>query len=133
MTVRAMVLDASALIAYARNEAGATAVGDRLRTGDEIIISSVNWAEVVGKLRQFGMSPTILRQALSAVDARILPFDETDADVTGELAVVSGGMSLSIGDRACIAVSSRLGASAVTADRAWSKLRIPDLRVDLIR
>ncbi len=126
-------MDASALIAYARNEPGAAAVAVRLRAGDPITISAVNWAEGVGKLRQFGMPSTTLRQALSSVDARIMPFDESDAEAAGDLALVAGGMSLSLGDRACIAVSVRLGASAVTADRAWKKLRIPDLRVDLIR
>src|SRR5688500_15081117 len=126
-------MDASALIAYARNEPGATAVAGRLRAGDPITISSVNWAEVVGKLRQFGMPSITLRQALASVDARIVPFDESHANAAGELAAVVGGMSLSLGDRACIAVSIRLGATAVTADRAWRKLRIRDFRVDLIR
>src|SRR5688500_20250194 len=84
-------MDASALSAYARNEPGATAVAGRLRAGDPITISSVNWAEVVGKLRQFGMPSITLRQALSSVDARIVPFDESDANAAGELAAVVGG------------------------------------------
>lgn len=133
MTARAIVLDASALIAYARNEPGATAVAARLRTGDSVTISAVNWAEVVGKLRQFGMPSTTLRQALSSVDARIASFDETDGEATGELTSLPRSASLSLGDRACIALSVRLGASAVTADRAWKGLRLPGLQVDLIR
>lgn len=133
MNSRAAALDASALVAYARNEPGAEVVGTRLRAGDAITVSSVNWAEVVGKLRQFGMTPTLLRQALSAVDATIASFDESDADAAGELIGLPGALSLSLGDRACIALSIRLGATAVTADRAWSELDVSDLRVDLIR
>ncbi|MGH2418366.1 MAG: PIN domain-containing protein [Candidatus Limnocylindria bacterium] len=133
MNARGVVLDASALVAYARNEPGAEVVAARLRAGEAVTVSSVNWAEVVGKLRQFGLAATVLRQALSAVDARISAFGEPDADATGELAGLPAGLSLSLGDRACIALTLKLGATAVTADRAWREIAVPDLRVDLIR
>lgn len=133
MTARAVVLDASALIAYARNEPGAAVVAERLRTSDQVTVSSVNWAEVVGKLRQFGMTPTLLRQALSAADARVVAFEESDAGAAGDLVTALGGTALSLGDRACIALSIALHAPAVTADRAWNELVIDDLQVELIR
>ena len=44
----------------------------------------------------------------------------------------TAGKGLALGDRACLALAQRLGAPAVTAERAWDKLDI-DVEIQLIR
>jgi PIN domain nuclease of toxin-antitoxin system len=80
-----VVLDASAIVAYARNEPGVQVVANRLRSGGRVLVSAVNWAEAAGKLRQYGMSPVLVRHALAAADAEIVPFAEPDADAVARL------------------------------------------------
>lgn len=49
------------------------------------------------------------------------PVTEADAERAAGLWTPTGGLSL--GDRCCLALARRLGASAIlTADRAWSGL-----------
>ena len=128
-----VVLDASALVAYARNEPGALVVAARLRSSSRVIVSAVNWAEVAGKLREYHMTPAIVRQALAAVDAEIVPFTEADAAAVGELAPRTRSLGLSLGDRACIGLALRMGAPALTAERAWNRLDVAGLVVEEIR
>ncbi len=128
-----VVLDASALVAYARNEPGAQVVAGRLRSGGRVIISAVNWAEAAGKLREYRMTPAILRQALAAVEAEIVAFAEADAEIVGELTPRLRLLGLSLGDRACLALALSLSAPALTAERAWSHLDLDGLVVEQIR
>lgn len=128
-----LVLDASALIAYARNEPGVDVVAARLRSGSRIVVSAVNWAEAIGKLREYRMTPTILRQALAAVDAEVVPFSQADADRVGELTPSLRPQGLSLGDRACLALAISLDGSALTADRTWSDLELVGMTVEMIR
>jgi ribonuclease VapC len=128
-----VVLDASALVAYARNEPGAQLVAARLRSSSRVVISAVSWAEVAGKLCDYQMTPAIVRQALAAVDAEIVAFMEADADAVGKLAPRTRSHGLSLGDRACIALAIKLDAPALTAERAWSRLELAGLAVEEIR
>lgn len=133
MTDERLVLDASAIIAYARNEPGAQAVAGSLRSAAGILVSAVNWAEAAGKLRQYGIAPTVVRHALAAVDAEMVPFVEADADAVALLTRQTATLGLSLGDRACIRLSIAEGARALTAERLWDRLAIPGLVVDQIR
>lgn len=134
MTVEGLVvLDASALVAYARNEPGAQVVAARLRSSGRVMVSAVNWAEAAGKLREYRMTPAILRQALAAVDAEIVAFVEADADTVGELTPRLRLLGLSLGDRACLALALSARAPALTAEQAWSHLDLAGLVVELIR
>lgn len=128
-----VVLDASALVAYARDEPGARIVAARLRGGERVLVSAVNWAEAAGKLREYRMTPAILRQALAAVETQIVPFAETDADVVGNLAPQLRPLGLSLGDRACLALALSMNATALSADQSWSRLDLDGLVVELIR
>jgi PIN domain nuclease of toxin-antitoxin system len=127
------VLDASALIAYARHEAGFEMVAARLRSGARILISAVNWAEAVGKLREYDITAALLRQALEAVGADIAAFTEADADAVGDLTPAFRTLGLSLGDRACIALGVANQAPALTADGVWARIDLPVLMVELIR
>jgi len=127
-----VVLDASALVAYARNEPGAKIVAARLRDGGRVIVSAVNWAEATGKLREYRMTPTILRQALAAAGAEIAAFAEADAEIVGEL-TPRRLLGLSLGDRACLALALSMHAPALTADQQWGRLDLDGLVVERIR
>ena len=126
-----VVLDASALVAYARDEPGARIVSARLRSNGRVLVSAVNWAEAAGKLREYRMTPAILRQALAAVETVIVAFAEADADDVGALTPRRRLLGVSLGDRACPALA--LSATALTADQSWSRLDLDGLVVELIR
>jgi PIN domain nuclease of toxin-antitoxin system len=93
----------------------------------------VNWAEASVKLRDYGMTPRIVRHALAAVDAEIASFAESDADAVAELTPRTRSNGLSLGARACIALALTTGASALTAERAWSDLDLAGLALEQIR
>ena len=128
-----VVLDASALVAYARDEPGARIVSARLRSNGRVLVSAVNWAETAGKLREYRTTPAILRQALAAVETVIVPFTEADADDVGALTPRLRLLGLSLGDRACLALALSMKATALTADQSWSRLDLDGLVVELIR
>jgi ribonuclease VapC len=62
----------------------------------------------------------------------VVAFEQEDAPLAGRLADVAPKGVLSLGDRACIATAIRLGATAVTTDRAWADLDLP-CPIELIR
>ena len=114
-----MVLDASAILAYLLDEAGAELVTAVLETGDGII-SSVNYAEVVSKLTDYQMPLTAIQLALDSLDLAIIDFDLKQAFVAGELRKTSKPFGLSLGDRACLALGQLLQLPVLTADRNWA-------------
>ena len=122
------VLDASALLALLNNEDGADKVQSRLSNG---IISSVNVAEVVTRLTAIGMPIAEIGNVLSVLGIVIIPFDDQQAYITGELYSQTSHLGLSLGDRACLALARMEDCIALTADRAWAKLEL-DIKVELI-
>lgn len=95
-------------------------------------ISSVNIAEVVAKCLERTVSPDLGPLLLTANEVRITDFLPQDGILAGELWSRAPKGVLSLGDRACLATAIRLGATAVTADRAWSGLDLP-CQIELIR
>ena len=59
----------------------------------------------------------------------IRPFHASDARTAGELVLTTRRAGLSLADRACLALATRLGVPAVTADRAWLEL---DVGVEIV-
>ena len=125
-----VVLDASALLTLLQNEPGAEVVADLLPRG---IMSAVNLSEVVAKLMDHGMPLEEAREALDGLPIDVASFDRDAAFAAGELRRVTRGAGLSLGDRACLALATRLGATAVTADRAWASLSDGIAHVTLLR
>jgi ribonuclease VapC len=125
------VLDASAVMALLRLEAGHQKVAEML-PGPPATIGTVNLSEVVARLADMGWREEAIRGAIGrlALDAR--PFDEELAYRAGLLRPLTRQAGLSFGDRACLALAQQLGLPAVTADRAWTTLRIP-ITVQVIR
>lgn len=130
MTKRA-VLDASALLAWLEQERGAEVVEEVLASGS-VLMSAVNWAEVLAKLVDRGVSAEDRRRVRASLDIEIRGFDEDAAFVCASLRQATRERGLSTGDRACLALALVEGVPALTADRTWSSLA-SDVEVTVIR
>lgn len=123
------MLDASALLAYLHDEAGAEEVESALADG--AAIGAVNLGETLSKLAVVGEKPADVVQRLgdSLGDLlRIEPVTAEDAIRIAELVPRQRELDLSLGDRACLALALRLGLPVLTADRSWAALDKPDVR-----
>jgi ribonuclease VapC len=129
------VLDASALLAYLNDEAGADLVEDALRRRSAI--SSVNLAEVLSKLADSGKNPedvieNLKRRGLLGGNLVVSSLGADDAVIIATLHRSTKAHGLSLGDRACLGLALRLRLPAVTADRAWLRLKVA-VKVETIR
>jgi len=112
------VLDSSAILAVLNGEAGAELVIPMLATA---VASTVNVAEVLGKLIDRGGSLDDAMQALDAIDLDVVDYDLALAQRTASLRTEPANRSLSLGDRACLALAEREGVPALTCDQSWSR------------
>ena len=124
-----VVLDASALLAYLQDEPG----GERVRAViAQAVMSTVNWAEVIGKARDQGVDTRGLQEDLASLGLALEPFSTTHAETAGRLRERTRRYGLSLGDRACLALGSDRSEPVYTADRAWLDLRL-GVKVEAIR
>lgn len=121
------VLDASAVLAWLQQEAGAEVVDEHLYNG---VISSVNWSEVLQKTVQHGRDAYETGALLEALGLAVAEATKADAEMAARLWDAS--KPLSLGDRFCLATAGRLSLSVVTAERAWADIDV-GLDVILIR
>lgn len=124
-----MILDASAVLAYLHEEDGSLVVEKVLRGA---FISTVNWCEVVQKLRLKGIDDKAVRQELKALGVSCIPFTQEHAEKAGELWQITAPFGLSLGDRACLATGLCEGLAVMTADKVWQNLPL-NLQINLIR
>jgi PIN domain nuclease of toxin-antitoxin system len=110
------ILDSSAVLCLLNREPGWELVEDALPRSS---MSAVNLGEVVAKLVDYGMDPTSIDAALHPLQLRAVEFDAEQALASGLLRQKTRHAGLSLGDRACLALAAKLGAAALTADRAW--------------
>lgn len=118
----AAVLDASALLSYLGDEPGAEVVAEAIADG--VVVSTVNLAETFSRTADRGVDPMKLAARLresGLLDGAITVehFTVDDAIEAGRLRPITRDAGLSLGDRACLALAIRLGATALTADTAW--------------
>jgi ribonuclease VapC len=123
------VLDASALLALLHVEPGAAVVE---RAVDGAAISTVNWSEVCQRSVARGIDTGGLRADVEGLGVEIEPFTAGDAEHAADMWPVTRQLGLSLGDRACLALASRLGRPALTADRSWIGLEL-DVEIQPIR
>lgn len=123
------VLDASALLALLNDEPGAEKVARYVAVG--AAISSVNYAEVASKLCDYGMPDAEVKIVLGSLGLVVEPFNEAQALLCGSLRAQTRKAGLSLGDRACLAVTILAETTAITADREWKDLT--DTSLEFIR
>lgn len=115
------VLDASALLAFLNVEPGCERV-ETILLEEDAVASSVNLAEVLSKLAEWGVPTELLLARLDATRLRTVDYDRAQAQTTAGLRVPTKALGLSLGDRACLALAKQLNATALTADRPWTRL-----------
>ncbi len=121
-----IILDASALLAVLQDEPGQEKVEPFL---SRACISAVNLAEVATKLADRGVAWPDIEVTLRGLNLDVQGFDVDQALGSAALRGMTRTKGLSLGDRACLALTRKLGGIALTADRAWAGLA----RVELIR
>ncbi len=124
-----LVLDASAVIAFLRNEKGADVVASAIPGAT---ISTVNLSEVAAWLSDSGADEGEIRLTLDGLNLEFSTFDGDAAFAAGGLRRATRAKGLSFGDRACLALANRLALAVLTADRSWAELDI-GVEVVLIR
>ncbi|MCV2490323.1 type II toxin-antitoxin system VapC family toxin [Geodermatophilus sp. YIM 151500] len=111
-----IVLDASALLALIKDEAGADVVA-RAAGSDDATISAVNYAETLQKAARAGVAVEDVDVALEALGITVSPFGRLDARLAASF--YRHQSKLSLADRVCLALARSLSSVAFTADRAW--------------
>ncbi len=111
------LLDASALLALIHREPGHEAVADAIPNA---AMSSVNVAEVTGKLGERGVPEHRAREIPLAFGMEIIPLDTETALQAGQLRPITKSVGLSLGDRCCLATAQTHRLPVLTADAAWA-------------
>ena len=125
-----IVLDASVLLAILNGEPGAEKLTPQLL--ENAISSTVNLAEVQGKLVKRGIDPDDAWEATLSPIREAAPFTPQQAKTAGSLIAQSSALGLSLGDRACLALAIALKAPVYTADRLWKNLKL-GIRIHVVR
>jgi len=124
------VLDSSAVLCYLKQERGYEKVSEAIQIGASI--STVNFSEVLTKVVEKGVDMDEVASRLLALGLVTQPFTEADARQAAQIYPITRALGLSIGDRACLSLSLRLGLPAMTADTIWAKLG-PTFRIVTLR
>jgi ribonuclease VapC len=124
-----IVFDASALLALIRGEPGADIVASHL---GRAAMSSVNVAEVYGRLLREAFRPEEFRRDIEAIDFKLHSFDAEQAFLAGRFEPATRPLGLSLGDRACLALALSLGVPALSGDRRWAGAKV-GIEINLFR
>lgn len=129
------ILDASAFLAYLRDEPGADVVAEAIAEGTAM--STANLAEVLSRAADRGADPRRLAEDLTdrgvlhgAIQVQEVTLE--DAVEVAHLRPLTRAAGLSLGDRSCLALAVRLGLPVLTADAAWIEVGL-DLDLRMIR
>lgn len=124
-----VVLDASALMAFLRNEPGSGKVEAVLSNA---VISSVNLSEVLAKATELANGFEAAKTALRGLQLSVIAFDELQAEIAAGLRPVTRALGLSLGDRCCLALGIAEALPVMTTDREWAKLQL-GVKINVIR
>jgi len=123
------VLDSSAILANLFGEPG----GEIARAAmQRACISAVNYAEVVTKLIDQGLTPMQAQDAIDRLGCELMDVDKHRAASAGALHEKTRRTGISLGDRFCLALAEELGLPVLTTDRRWKALDL-GVEVTLIR
>jgi PIN domain nuclease of toxin-antitoxin system len=123
------VLDASALLAFLRNEPGADKVAAVLT---DCCISAVNLSETLTLLLRYGKSLEAAAHQVERLRIPVVAFDQEQARIAAALAPETRHAGLSLADRCCLALGKSMGLPVLTADREWSRVAV-GVEVEIIR
>jgi ribonuclease VapC len=122
------VIDSSALLAYLRAEPGAETIRDQL---SQCLVSSVIYAETLGKAATLGMDRHLIDRALMRTGLRVVEADAETARKVADLFELSR-QRISLAGRFCLALALERNLPVITGDRIWQDLGL-DLEVRLFR
>ena len=125
-----IILDASAILAVIHQESGYEELTPELL--EEAAASTVNLAEVQSKLLSRGWTSDEAWEDATSPVREVLPFDEEQARIAGDLVTQTRHLGLSLGDRACLALGIALKLPVYAAEKAWKKLKV-GVRIHVIR
>ena len=125
-----IVLDASVILAIVNAEPGHERFTPQLLT--QAIVSTVNLAEAHSKLVAYGWNPDEAWSDARDLIEQAVPFDESQARITGDLIVETKHLGLSLGDRACLALGIASRSAVYTAERSWRSIKV-GIPIHLIR
>ncbi len=125
-----VLFDDSALLILIQQEDGCEELENVVANA---VISSVNLGEVISVLARSGMPKEEITETINSSITGVIPFSQEEATLTGQLILQTKKLGLSLGDRACLATALKLGLPVYTADKAWTTLNIPNLKVYLVR
>ena len=112
------------MLVLIQGETGWKRVAQAMENGAEILVSSVNLAEVGTKLVRGDRTPAQVHIGLEPFFQYVVSFSQEHALYTAEISRQTKPLGLSLGDRACLALAAERQAKVLTADRAWTKLQI---------
>lgn len=113
-----VILDASAVLAVLRREPGWVAVEEVVT---DAVLSAINAGEVLQRQLRMGLSRIDAEEILQQLELSIMPVDLPLALDAAELRHSLSKFGLSQADSVCLALARRLGAPAMTADKAWER------------
>lgn len=125
-----VVLDASAVLAFIKAEAGAERVLPHI---GQAAISAVNLQEVVKELALDGLPRDAVEAIVERLRLDVHSHDEVAAYEAGLLATETRAFGRGLGDRTCMALGMATGLPVLTADREWSRVALNGLTLELIR
>lgn len=101
-------------------------------------ISVVNWMEVLSKIAERGEDPELAAAEMKGAGliggvVTVEAVTEQDSVEIARLRPLTKKQGLSLADRSCLALATRLGLPVVTGDRAWQNLPRVSVAVKLIR
>lgn len=118
------VIDASAVIAYLKDERGGAALEPYL---SDACISAINYAEVIRRFRDRAPLEAI-RDSINDLYLEIVSLDREIAEITGDLnfhyrsGTQGKSRALSYADCACLATAMQRNATVITTDGPWLEI-----------
>ena len=126
-----VVLDASALLALLKREAGAEIVEASL---DQAVIGSVNLGEAAQIQYAYGWNRAEFETAVALMEIPVVPVSHKTAIDAADFRELARKNGISQADCLCLALAKSESAVALTADRDWLKIAdMVGVKVELIR
>ncbi len=96
-------------------------------------MSTVNLQELVKALILRGVGLPVIEEMVQELRLDLYAHDREAAFAAARLTQATRQHGSGLGDRTCMALAIKLGIPVLTADRAWAKLKIPGLTVEVVR